>query len=93
MLSQTEIYSEIVRTISRVLSGVSLALASFISIAFVLALDVPGNVITIGGYSVIFTPTLALLSASLSVSFLAFSCLSLFLLPLIGPKNDSSNDD
>lgn len=83
MFTQAEIYSEIVKTISKVLSGVSLALASFLSIVFVLVLDAPGNVVKVGGYEVAFTPTLALFAVALSFSFLVFSCLMLASLLLI----------
>ena len=93
MLSQAEIYTEILRTVSKVFSGVSLALASFISIVFVLALDVPGNLVTVGGYKVAFTPTLALWTISLAFSFLVISCLSLALLLLVETNNDYSDDD
>lgn len=90
MYSQPEIYREIIRTISKVFSSVALALASFISIVFVLVLNTPGTIIRVSGYDVAFTPTLVLLSATLSFSSLAIACLLLASLLLIETEDDSS---
>lgn len=91
MFTQAEVYSEIIKTISKVLSGVSLALTSFLSIVFVLVIDAPRNIVKVGGYEVAFTPTLALFTGALSFSFLALSCLTLATLLLIGPAYDSND--
>ncbi|MGD1899665.1 MAG: hypothetical protein ACFB16_22310 [Phormidesmis sp.] len=93
MSSSSEVYSEIIKTASKVFSGVSLALAAFISIVFILVLDVPGNTVKVGGYDVVFTPALALWAVSLSVLFLSLSCLTLGLLLLIDTENDASYDN
>lgn len=93
MYSQLEIYREIISTISKVFSGVALALASFISIVFVLVLNTPGNVVKVSGYDVVFTPTLVLFSVALSFSFLTIACLLLASLLLIDAKDDTSYND
>ncbi|MGD1865448.1 MAG: hypothetical protein ACFB0D_12910 [Phormidesmis sp.] len=93
MSLKAEVYREIIKTIAKVFSGVSLALASFISIVFVLTLDIPGNIVKVGGYEVAFTPTLALFTTALSFSFLAIACLIFTILLLPEMANDSINDD
>ncbi|MBE9060556.1 hypothetical protein [cf. Phormidesmis sp. LEGE 11477] len=91
MFTQAESTFEIIKTISKVLSGVSLALISFLSIVFMLVIDAPGNIVRVGGYEVTFTPTLALFTGALSFSFLASSCLMLASLLLIEADDDSNN--
>lgn len=92
MFSRREVYREIIQTIVKVLSGTSLALASFISIVFILTLDVPGNTVRVSGYDVVFTSTLAIYAVVLSFFLLAFACLLTASLLLIGTKHDSDFD-
>ena len=92
MSTKSEVYREIIKAIAKVFSGISLALGSFISIVFVLVIDVPGNVVRFSGYEITFTPTLVLFTTSLSLSCLVIACLTFVFLLLLETENASAND-
>ena len=90
MASKAEAYSEIVRAIAKILSGITVSLVSFITIAYTIQLSVPGDVVIVGGYEVVASTKLLISAVAISLVLLLSVCLTLSLLLLVDDENVNS---
>lgn len=93
MNTNADIYREMIKTVAKVLAGISLSVGSFISIVILIALGVPGAAVRVGGYDVVVSSTLVFVAIALAFTFLFLSCLILTLLfPLVDIENDATSN-
>jgi hypothetical protein len=89
---KSKAYSEIIGNLARFFSGLALAITSFIAVAAIVAIGVPGDIIKFGGYELQFSLKMIAIAIFSSFLLLLQSCAILSLLFLVG-EGDKSDDN